>query len=97
MPHQTVSAHLDAVLATEIGDAVGTLPVIHALRRFGRLRFHVILSCHTIELLHDKCLLLGIRHVALIDSNTNSEIILIDLFQSLCFCDVTHQGKHSRH
>ena len=96
MPHQTVATHLDAILTTEIGNTVGTCPIKLTLCRLSRFGFHVILGGHAVELFHNERLLLGIRYITLIDGNANLEIILVDVFQSLCIGNASNHSEHCR-
>ena len=84
VPHQGVTTQLDTVSTGKVGDAVGILPIELAFLRLGGLGLHVVLSGHAVELLLNQSCLLGIRHIALIDSDTNHEVVLIDILQTLC-------------
>ena len=84
VPHQCVTTQLDTVSTSEISDAVGILPVELTLTWFCGFRLHVVLSCNAVELLLDQSDLLGVSNIALINGNTNHEIVLIDVFQSFC-------------
>ena len=46
VPHQTVAAQLDAILASKVGNAVGIFPVELALTGLGGLGLHVVLGSH---------------------------------------------------
>ena len=53
MPHQAVTTHFDAVLATKVSDAVGTSKIKLSLSRFSGLRLHIVLSSDAVEFTTD--------------------------------------------
>ena len=97
MPHQAVTTHLDAVLATEIGNTVGIVPIELSLGRLCGLRLHIVFSRYAVKLLFDKSLLLSICYITLINGDSDFEIVLVGIFQSLGIGNATHHGKHCRH
>ena len=82
VPHQAVTTQLNAVLAAEIGNLVGVLPVELALLGFGGLRLHVVFSSDAVELLLDKGNLLRDLNVVLVDGYSNGEVVLIGIFHT---------------
>ena len=89
-----MSAELDAIGTGKVCDAVGILPVEFSLTGLSGLRLHVVLSCHAVELLFDQGDLFGIRHIALVHSDTDHEVVLVDVLQSLSVgAGATHYGE----
>ena len=72
-----MATELDAVLTCEIGDAVSLLPVEYAFLGLGRLGLHGILGGNAVELPLDEGHLIGIGDIAVIDSDTDHEIVLV--------------------
>ena len=66
----------------EISDAVSLCPVPHTISRMDRDWLHVVLSSDTVKLRLDKSLLLWHTDVTLIDSDTDTKIILVCLLQT---------------
>ena len=83
MPAETVSAKFDAVPAAEIGDAVSGSPIPDSFFRMNLAWFHVIFRCDTVEFADDKRLLVVGTDVALVDSDSNGEVAIVSVFQSL--------------
>ena len=84
MPHQGVTTQLDTVGTGKVGNTVGIFPIELTFLRLCGLGLHVVLSRHAVELLLNQSSLLGIRYIALIDSDTNHEVVFIDILQTLC-------------
>ncbi len=109
VPAKAVSTQLNAVLAGEVSDAVGSTPVPFAFLRLQHTRFHVVLSRHAVKLLAYKCSLFRHADVKPVDSDTDFEVVLISFLQcriagfslwssKLCLCtgdahSKEHQGK----
>ena len=79
MPAEAVATQLDAVLAAEVSNLVGTLPVPHTLFRMNLAGLHVVLSGDGVELLLDESNLIGVRHIALVHGHTNREVVLVGI------------------
>ena len=79
-----MATQLDTVSTTEVGDAVGIIPVELTFIRFSRFRLHVVFTSHTVEFSLDKRLLFGIGDITLVHGNANHEIVLVCVFESLC-------------
>ena len=82
VPSKTVTTELDFILTAEISDAVSLCPVPHTISRMDRDWLHVVLSSDTVKLRLDKSLLLWHTDVTLIDSDTDTKIILVCLLQT---------------
>ena len=67
VPDEAVSAHLDAVLAAEVGNAVCFFPFPDARSRMNLAGLHDVLAGHTVELLPDEVLLGSITHVSRVE------------------------------
>ena len=83
VPHQGVATHLDAVGAAEVGDLVGVLPVELTLLGLGRLELHRVLGGDAVELTQDDLDLVGILNVAVVDGDTDLEVILVGILQTV--------------
>ena len=81
VPAQAVAAHLDAVLAAEVGYLVGLLEVPHALLRVDLSRLPVVFSCDAVEILLDECNLSLIADIALVDCYADGEVVLVGILQ----------------
>ena len=77
-----MSTHLYTVLTAEVGYLIGLFKIPDALFRMYLAWLPVVLGSDAVELLLDDCNLCGIRHISLIDSHTDCEVILIGIFQS---------------
>ena len=82
VPAQAVAAHLDTVLAAEVGNLVGLLEVPDTLLRVNLTGFPVVLGGNAVELLLDECLLGLVADVALVECHTDGEVILVGILQS---------------
>ena len=83
VPHEGVAAHLDAVLAAEVRDLVGVLPVELALAGLGGLGLHRVLGGDAVEFAEDDLDLVRIRDVPVVDGDTDLEIVLIGVLQAV--------------
>ena len=83
VPHKAVATQLDAVLAAEVGNLVGILPVEFTFTRFSRLGFHVVLSSDAVELPLDESDLLRGRNVPLIYSHSNHEVVFVSVLHTV--------------
>jgi len=79
VPAETVATKRDVVLAAEISDLVGILPVPLAFARLERNRFHVILGSNAVEILLDEGNLIRISHIPHIDSYSDCKIVLVSV------------------
>ena len=82
VPAEAMSTHLDAVLATEVGNFVGFFPVPDTLLGMYLAGFHVVLGGDGVELLFDESNLIGIRHIALVHSDANREEIFVGVLHA---------------
>ena len=83
VPHQGVAAHLDTVLAAEVRDLVGILPVELALAGLGGLGFHRVLGGDAVELAEDDLDLVRFRDVAVVHGDTDLEVVLVGVLQAV--------------
>ena len=83
VPHEGVAAHLDAVLAAEVRDLVGVLPVELALAGLGGLGFHRVLGGDAVEFAEDDLHLVGFRDVAVVHGDTDLEVVLVGVLQAV--------------
>ena len=74
-----MSAERNVVLAAEVCDLVGILPVPLAFAWLERNNLHVVLSCDAVEVLLDKSDLIRICNVVDVYCNTYSEVILVSV------------------
>ena len=84
VPNQTMSAQFDTILSAEVGNTVCSPPVPYTFFWVYRYRFHIILGSHTVKFSLDQCDLFRLCNIVLIDSHTNSEIVFVGIFQTLC-------------
>ena len=83
MPHQGVTAHLDAVLAAEVGDPVGIFPVEFALAGLGRLGLHRVLGGDAVEFALDQGHLRFVGDVAVVHGGADQEVVLVGVFKAV--------------
>ena len=108
MPHQSVAAELDPVLAAEIGDPVGIFPVELTLLWLRRLGLHGVLGCDAVEFTFDHGYLVSVGHVFDVDRRADHKVVLIGVFKAVSWSgDIPgaplgmgrdgpeHQGAHS--
>ena len=84
VPAEVMAAEGDVVLATEVGNAVGTLEVPHALGGVHLAHLHVVLSGDAVELFLHQGHLSGVVNVGLVYCHANGEVVFVGVFQSLC-------------
>ena len=94
VPHQAVSAQLDAVLTAEVGHTVGALPGPFAFSRMHGGRLHVVLGRDAAELLFHQSALGLVRDVATVDGHADEEIVAVGLLEALRITLRTGPGKH---
>ena len=82
MPAEVMSTELDAVLAAEVCDAIGSAEVPYAFCRVHLAYLHVVLGSDAVELLLDKGNLLRDLDVVLVDGYSNGEVVLIGIFHT---------------
>ena len=83
VPHQSVAAKLDPVLAAEIGDPVGIFPVELTLLWLRRLGFHGVLGCDAVEFTFDHGYLISVGDVIDVDRRSDHKVVLIGVFKAV--------------
>ena len=101
MPHEAVSAELDAVLTAEVCYLVGALEVPLTLFWMNLAGLHVVLGCDAVKLFLYQVYLSLIGNVALVDCHSKVEVVLVgfletgwsivDLTAELCACGAGHE------
>ena len=100
VPAEAVTTQLDAILAAEVGNLVGSLPVPFSLLGMQFAGFHVVLGCDAVELALDEAYLVGIAHVALVEGDANHEVVLVGILQlntriGVCWCSSLCPCSHA--
>ena len=78
-----MTTKLDAVLAAEVGDAVGSAPVPHSFFRMDFTHLHVVLSRDAVELFLDEFHRCSVADIALVHRHADGEIAIVGIFQAL--------------